>query len=228
MGSDPGRRGGGYGRELDRGRGGYGRGLDRGPHWSDPLLAGRSRSDKEADRDMMTKGMILVGGALSAVIFAVYEVFSFVGLQLGWWAVPVFVPVLVWFLISAAANRILRPLELDGWRWAQRLKAAGVLAVLLWVVWGWWSGPVVRAWHKGHGGFNSVAGGGPRFPLHAILAASPVLMGLVVFLLLAMAMVLAPNVRKRDREPPRPPGGPEPLRAPLVSERRPPMPRHWP
>ncbi|MBA3809643.1 MAG: hypothetical protein H0X28_14810 [Solirubrobacterales bacterium] len=39
---------------------------------------------------MMAKGMILVAGALSAVIFAVYEVFSFAGLQFGWWAAPAF------------------------------------------------------------------------------------------------------------------------------------------
>jgi hypothetical protein len=62
----------------------------------------------------------------------------------------------------------------------------------------------------------------------AILAASPIVMGLVAFLLLVMGMVLAPNVRSREREPPRPPGDPEPLRAPLVRERRPPQPPRWP
>jgi hypothetical protein len=218
MGSDPGRR-----------RAGYGRGVDREPHWSDPLLAGRSRSDKEADRDALLKGMMLVGSLLGVVVLGLHAVFSYVGLQFGWWAAPVFFPVFVWLLVSAAASRVLRPVELDGWRWGQRLKAAGVLALLLWLVWGWWAAPVARAWKNAHGGFNSIAGGGPRYPLHAVVGASPVWMGLVVFLLLAVAMVLAPNVRGRDREPPRPPGGPEPLRAPLVNERgRPPLPRHWP
>ena len=177
---------------------------------------------------MMVKGMLLVVSVLGAVILGLDELFSFVGLRFGWWAAPVFVPVLVWLLVSALAQRVLRPVELDGWRWGQRLRTAAVLAFVLWVVWGWWAGPVARAWKHEHGGFNSVAGGGPRYPLHAVLAASPVLMGLVVFLLLALGMVLAPNVRRRDREPPRPPGGPEPLRAPLVNERgRPPRPRHW-
>jgi hypothetical protein len=108
------------------------------------------------------------------------------------------------------------------------LKGAGLLALLLWGCWGWWAGPVARAWKTAHGGFNSTAGIGPRYPLHAILAASPMVMGLVAFLLLALGMVLAPNVRSREREPPRPPGDPEPLRAPLVGERRPPLPPRWP
>jgi hypothetical protein len=212
----------------DRRRAGY-RGLDRPPHWSDPLLAGRSRSDKEADQDMMVKGMLFVGSVLGVVILGLDELFSFVGLRFGWWAAPVFAPVLVWLVISALASRVLRPVELDGWRWWQRLRTAGVLAVVLWVVWGWWAGPVAGAWKHAHGGLISLAaGGGPRYPLHAVLTASPVLMGLVVFLLLAIGMVLAPNIRRHDREPPRPPGGPEPLRAPLVDEPgRPPLPRQW-
>jgi len=218
MGSGPGRR-----------RAGPGRGLDRQPHWSDSLLAGRSRSDKEAEQDMMVKGMLLVGSLVGLLILGLNTLFTFAGLQFGWWAAPVFVPVFVWLLVSAVSNRVLRPAELDALRWAQRFEAAGVLAVLLWLAWGWWASPVVRAWKKAHGGFNSIAGGGPRYPLHSVLGASPLLMGLVVFLLLAMAMVLAPNVRRRDREPPRPPGGPEPLRAPLVNERpRPPLPGRWP
>jgi hypothetical protein len=211
----------------DRRRAGY-RGLDRPPHWSDSLLAGRSRSDKEADQDMMVKGMLFVGSLLGLVVLGLAELFSFVGLQFGWWAAPVFAPVLVWLVISALASRVLRPVELDGWGWWQRLRTAGVLAVVLWVVWGWWAGPAARAWKDAHGGFFGIAGSGPRYPLHAVLAASPVLMGFVAFLLLAFGMVLAPNVRGRDREPPRPPGGPEPLQAPLVSERgRPPLPRQW-
>jgi hypothetical protein len=218
MGSNPGR-----GRSRR-----YGGRLDRPPDWADTLLAGRSRADKEADQDARLKALLLIGSAAALVILALHALFTLVGLQFGWWAAPVFLPVFAWALCSAATNRVLRPVELDGWRWPARLKGAGLLAVVLWVCWGLWAGPVARAWKTAHGGFNSTAGGGPRYPLHAILAASPIVMGLIAFLLLALGMVLAPNVRSREREPPRPPGGPEPLRAPLVSERRPPLPPRWP
>jgi hypothetical protein len=203
----------------DRGR------SDRPPGWADTLMAGRSRADKEADQDMLLKGLLLVGAVLTLLILALHALFTAVGLQLGWWSAPVFVPVFVWALFSAGMNRVLRPVELDGLRWPARLKGAGLLAVLLWVCWGLWAGPVARAWKTAHGGFGRL---GPRYPLHAVLGASPVMMGLVAFLLLALVMVLAPNVRARDREPPRPPGGPEPLRAPLVSGRRPPLPPRRP
>ncbi|MGO9322469.1 MAG: hypothetical protein ACLQBY_16955 [Solirubrobacteraceae bacterium] len=202
--------------------------MDRPPGWADTLMAGRSRADKEADQDARLKALLVVGSAAALVIVALHALFSVVGLQLGWWSAPVFVPVFVWALCSAAMNRVLRPVELDGLRWPARLKGAALLAFLLWVCWGWWAGPVARAWKTAHGGFHGIASDGPRYPLHAVLGASPVMMGLVAFLLLALGMVLAPNVHRRDREPPRPPGGPEPLRAPLVSERRPPLPPRWP
>lgn len=97
--------------------------------------------------------------------------------------------------------------------------------VSLWVCWPLWAGPAAWAWKAGHGSLGSIAGGGPRYPLHAVLVASPVALGLVAFLLLALGMVLAPRVREREREWPAPPAGP--LRAPLVAERRPQHPR-WP
>jgi hypothetical protein len=218
MGSDPGR---------GRSRGSRGR-LDRPPGWADSLLAGRSRADKEADQDARMKALLAFGAVAALLILALRVVFSAVGLRFGWWSAPVFVPALAWALCSAAMNRVLRPVELNGWRWPARLKGAGLLALLLWFCWDVWAGPTAMAWKHAHGGFDSTTGAGPRYPLHAILAASPIVMGLVAFLLLAMGMVLAPNVRSREREPPRPPGDPEPLRAPLVRERRPPQPPRWP
>jgi hypothetical protein len=218
MGSDPGR---------SRSRS-YESRLDRPPGWADSLMAGRSRADKEADQDARMKALLLVGSAVALLILALHAMFSVVGLQFGWWSAPVFVLLFAWALLSAAMNRVLRPVELDGWRWSTRLKGAGLLAVLLWPCWSLWAGPVAKAWKTAHGGFNSTTGIGPRYPLHAILVASPIVMGLVAFLLLALGMVLAPNVRSREREPPRPPGDPEPLRAPLVRERRPPQPPRWP
>ena len=187
MGSDP-----------SRGRSrGYGGRLDRPPGWADTLMAGRSRADKEADQDARMKALLLVGSAVALLILALHAIFSAVGLRFGWWSAPVFVPLFVWALLSAAMNRVVRPVELDGWRWPARLKGAGLLAFLLWVCWGWWAGPVARAWRTAHGGFHGIATDGPRYPLHAILDASPVMMGLVAFLLLALGMVLAPNVRSR-------------------------------
>lgn len=218
MGSDPGR---------GRSRGYDGR-LDRPPGWADTLLAGRSRADKEADQGARMTALLVIGSVAALLIVALHAMFSAVGLEFGWWSAPVFGPLFAWALFSAAMNRVLRPVELDGWRWPARLKGAGLLAFLLWVCRGWWAGPAARAWKTAHGGFNSTTGKGPRYPLHAILGASPVVMGLLAFLLLALGMVLAPNVRGREREQPRPPGDPEPLRAPLVSERRPPLPPRWP
>jgi hypothetical protein len=90
-------------------------------------MAGRSRADKEADQDARLKALLVVGCAVALVILVLHAIFSVAGLQLGWWSAPVFVPVFVWVLFSAAMNRVLRPVELDGWRWPARLKGAGLL-----------------------------------------------------------------------------------------------------
>jgi hypothetical protein len=132
-----------------------------------------------------------------------------------------------WLLACAACNRVLRPVELDGLRWRQRLYGAGMLAVTLWVAWPLWAGPTAGAWKAAHGGFGGVGSGVPRYPLGAVLGASPVAMGLVAFLLLALGMVLAPRIRPREPKHTPPPGGPEPLRSPLATPRWPDHPR-WP
>ncbi len=98
---------------------------------------------------------------------------------------------------------MLRPVELDVLRWRERLCAAGALTVALWVVWPLWAGPVAGAWKAGTGGFLSRSRLGPRYPLGGILGASPVAMGLVVFLLLALGMVLAPRINRREPKNPR-------------------------
>ena len=208
-------------RQSQRGR------SDRPPGCADSLFAGRSRADKEAEQDAFLRVMFVFGGALVLLLVGLHALFTTVGLQLGWWSAPVFAPLFVWLLASAGLRRSLRPVELDGLRSRQRLAGAGVLAVSLWVCWPLWADRAAGAWKAGQGGFGSVASGGPRYPLHAVLAASPVAMGLVAFLLLALGMVLTPRARERERQRPSPPAGPEPLRAPLVSERRPQHPR-WP
>jgi hypothetical protein len=219
MGSDPRR---GAGRQGQRGR------SDRLPGWADSLLAGRSRADKEAEQDAQMRVMFVGGAVVGVVILALNALFTTVGLQFGWWSALVFAPLFLWLLVSAASNRVLRPVELDGLRWRQRLYGAGLLLVVLWVAWPLWAGPVARAWKAAHGGFGGVGSRVPRYPLGAVLGASPVAMGLLAFLLLALGMVLAPRIRAREPKHTPPPGGPEPLRAPLLAQRRPdPHPR-WP
>jgi hypothetical protein len=201
--------------------------MDRPPGWAESLFAGRSRAEKEADQDAQMLVMIVGGAVILAVALTLNALFTAVGLQFGWWTAPVFVPLFGWLFCCAACNGVLRPVELDELRWRDRLYAAGALAVVLWLVWPLWAGPVAEAWKRGHGGFlnSGIAGPGPRYPLGAILGASPVAMGMVTFLVLALAMVLAPRINRREPKNPAPPGGPEPLRSPLLAPRQPSPPR---
>ena len=215
MGSDPRRQ---LGTGRDRGR------MDRPPGWADSLFAGRSRADKEAEQDAMLKVMIVLGGVVVVLLVGLHALFRMAGLQLGWWSAPVFAPLLLWLFACAASNRVLRPVELDGLRWHQRLAGAGMLAVTLWVAWPLWAGPTAGAWRAAHGGLGPL---GPRYPLGAVLGASPVALGVVAFLLLALGMVLAPRIRPREPKHTPPPGGPEPLRSPLATPLSPDHPR-WP
>lgn len=204
--------------------------MDRPPGWAESLFAGRSRAEKEADQDAQARAMLVIALVLGLVVLALNALFAVVGLRFGWWAVPVFVPVFGWLFVCAVCNRVLRPVELDELHWGQRLRAAGMLVVVLWLVWPLWADPVAGAWRRAHGGFGPL---GPRYPLGAILSASPVAMGMVVFLLLGLGMVLAPRIKGREPKYPAPPGGPEPLRSPLLAPRqpsppRPPGPPRWP
>ena len=206
------------GRRGERGR------TDRPPGWADSLLAGRSRADKEAEQDAQLRVMLLVGAVLGTVALALDAVFTAVGLQFGWWSAPVFAPLFIWLLACPACNRVLRPVELDELSWRQRLYGAGMLAVTLWVCWPLWAGPAAGAWRAARGGAGP---SGLSYPLGVILAASPVAMGAVAFLLLALGMVLAPRIRPREPEQTPPPGDPEPLRPALLEQRRGDRPR-WP
>ncbi len=201
--------------------------MDGPPGWVDQVFTGSSHAEKEADQDLMLRlGVLLVGG-VGVLLMGLDALFTTLGLQFGWWAAPVFGPLLVWLFASACMSRVLRPVEIGWLSWPQRLAGAGLLLVLLWLVWPLWSGPAALAWRAGHGGFGSV---GPHYPLGKVLGASPVAMGLVMFLMVAVGMLLAPSVHKRRyREYVAPPSGPERLRAPLVSEQRD-RPRHprWP
>ncbi len=204
-------------------RGDRSRGRGSEPGWSDMLLAGRSRSDKEADRDAQLRAMIVIGGVLFVLAWGARSLFEVAGLQFGWWVLPVFAPLAGWAFFSAVMGRCLRPVSLELLRWRECLAGAVVLGVVLWVIWPLWAGPAASAWKTGRG-FGNLAKGAPHFPLQAILAASPVAMGMVVFVILALGMVIAPRVDGRERERPAPPPSPEPIR-PALGTRRPPR---WP
>jgi hypothetical protein len=198
--------------------------MDRPPGWADSLFAGRSRADKEADQDAMLRVLLVLGGVVVLLLVGLHALFTTVGLQLGWWSAPAFAPLLLWLFACAACNRVLRPVELDDLRWRHRFAGAGMWAVTLWVAWPLWAGPTAGAWKAAHGGLGPL---GPRYPLGAVLGASPVAMGVVAFILLALGMVLAPRIRPREPKRTPPPGDPEPLRSPLATPRRPDNPR-WP
>lgn len=189
---------------------------DGPPGWEDSLLAGRSRADKEAEQDAQLRVMLLVTIVVGTAAVALDAVFTAVGLQFGWWSAPVFAPLFVRLLACPVSNRVLRPVELDRLRWRQRLRAAGAIAVVLWVCWPLWAGPAAGAWRGAHGGVSAL---GLRYPLGKVLGASPVAMGVVAFLLLALGMLLAPRIRPREPEHTPPPGDPEPLRPALLAER---------
>ncbi|MGO9448260.1 MAG: hypothetical protein ACLP04_06345 [Solirubrobacteraceae bacterium] len=199
--------------------------MDRPPGWADSLFAGRSHADREADQDAMLRVLLVLGGIAVLLIVALNALFTMVGLQLGWWSAPAFAPLLFWSFACAVSNRVLRPVEIDVLSWRHRLAVAGMLAVTMWLVWPLWAGPTAKAWKAAHGGITAVFG--PRYPLSAALGSSPIAMGLVAFLLLAIGMLLAPRIRPREPRYTPPPGGPEPLRSPLATPHRPDSPR-WP
>jgi hypothetical protein len=196
--------------------------MDRPPGWAESFFAGRSRADREADQDAQLRAMLVVCVLLGLGAFGLDAVFTVFGLRFGWWAVPVFVPVVLWLFACAVRNCVLRPVELDELRRGQRFRAAVVLGAVLWLVWPLWADPVAGAWKRAHGGFGRL---GPRYPLGAILGASPVAMGIVVFLLLGLGMVLTPQIKQREPKYRGPPGGPEPLPSPLLASHSPNSPR---
>ena len=101
------------------------------------------------------------------------------------------------------------------------------MLVLLWVLWPLWAGPTAEAWKAAHGGLGPL---GPRYPLGAVLGASPVAMGFVAFLVLAFGMVLAPRIREREPKRHAPAWDPEPLRSATPCRPRAPSPDlpRWP
>lgn len=192
--------------------------LDRRSSWSEAVFSGRSRAEREADHDLIVRGLLVVGCLVALMLLGLKALFAALGLQFGLWALPALAPALVWLFASALAGRPLRPLQLDTLAVRRRLAGGVGLLVLLWSLWPLWANPTAAAWRAAHGGFASVARTGtPSFPLHAALGASPVALGVVAFLILAAAMTIAPNPKARDQRPLPPPGGPQPIDSPLAA-----------
>jgi hypothetical protein len=98
--------------------------MDRPPGWADSLFAGRSQADREADQDAMLRVLLVLGGIAVLLIVALNALFTMVGLQLGWWSVPAFAPLLFWSFACALCNRVLRPVEIDVLSWRRRVALA--------------------------------------------------------------------------------------------------------
>jgi len=75
--------------------------MDRPPGWMDSLFVGRSHADKEADQDAMLQVLLVLGGLAVLALVALHALFATFGLQLGWWSVPVFAPLLFWSFACA-------------------------------------------------------------------------------------------------------------------------------
>lgn len=129
-----------------------------------------------------------------------------------WWSAPAFAPLLVWLLASGAMRQAVRPLKLTRLRLGARLILTPLIAVAVWLAWPLWADPVARAWHRAHGGLRPLARGGLHYPFAAVLDAAPVALGIVAFLLLALAMTAIPSGRAQHDEAEAPP--PEALPAP--------------
>lgn len=152
-------------RDVRIGSGGRGR-MDGPPSLVESYVAGRSRAEREADQEMMVRGMILIGAVVGLVVLGLSAMLESVGLQFGIWALPGFLPLLIWAFGCAVSGRVWRPVELDLLRWPERLKVAGALLVAMWLVWPLWSGPTAKAWRADHGGFASLKlTGTPSFPV---------------------------------------------------------------
>lgn len=200
---------------------------DGPPNWTESLFAGRSHADREADQNLMLIVAILVLFPLVGLFAGTHALFEALGMQVGFWALPVCAPAVVWLVACGFARRTLRPPAITEISPIARATIVLVLAGVFRLVWPWWADPTARAWHAAHAGLAHLqVDGAPSYPIGIILNSSPLVLGLLISMTFAATVLLAPTFeillrrrRRREREWPGPPADPEPLRASLLSPR---------
>lgn len=149
-----------------------------------------------------------------------------VGMQVGFWAVPVCLPAVAWLVACGFARRTLRPVEIDEISPFMRATIVLVLAGVFRLVRPWWAEPTARAWHAARAGLDHLqVNGAPSYPIRIILESSPLVLGLLISVTFVATVLLTPSFerlskrwrRRRERRWPGPPADPEPLRASLLS-----------
>lgn len=202
--------------------------FDGPPSWTESLFAGRSHADREADQDLMLKLAIFIVCPLFGLLAGIGALFKALGMQIGFWAVPVCIPAVAWLVACGFARRTLRPVEIDEMSLFMRTTIALALAGMFRLVWPWWADPTARAWHAAHAGLAHLqVNGAPSYPVRIILESSPLVLGLLISITFVATVLLTPSFarlsrrlrRRRDRRWPGPPADPEPLRASLLSAR---------
>jgi hypothetical protein len=183
------------------------------------LLAGRSQADRDVEVDAGRRAVIFGVCAMGVMLLLATDAFKALGLSFGLWALPAFIGVVGWAVSCRRAGRALRPRQIAGLRGRQRAAAVAVELLALRLVWPLWAGPAAAAWQPAQEGFSESAPAPPSFPYGAVLAAAPVAMGIVAFVLVVLAMTLTPMRSKRGYEPLQPDGEGDSLRVELLTDR---------
>lgn len=182
-------------------RGEWDRDPRRKPSVISTLLAGRSRAQKEQDREQDAKIAVLVIVACGVLGWVVYGAATAVGLAVGLWSVDALVPTALWGLASAVWRRPLRPLAVTELRWGVRVGMAIAALIALWLAWPLWAGPAAAAWGPGLEWMPEP--GVSHAPFVPALMAAQGWYAVVSALLLVAVAILVPGGRREPahREP---------------------------
>lgn len=185
------------------------------PSRLDRMLAGRTNADREAAADAGRRLLIFMACVAFALFVLLTELLKMLGLRFGLWALPAFAPGMLWKLHSMLASKRRHPAWMSGLRGRRRLAAIAVTLAALRLFWPLWADPAAAAWreHTELAPMMLV----PELPFGAVVAAAPVALGFVAFLLLVFVMLIPPLRRSRRRARPAPPAGPPTLRSSLLN-----------